>query len=140
MKHKLDDIDKKEVFKVPDGYFEDLPMQIQKRITETPKRQTLRIPSWSLALAASILLLLTFVFIFPNNNPTAEELLAEISQDEIVAYLDLIDLDEYDIASAIGDEANELNFEDTNVLDGIDLEDQSIDDVLLEYDLEDEYL
>lgn len=140
MKHKLDDIDKKEVFKVPDGYFEDLPMQIQKRITETPKRQTLRIPSWSLALAASILLLLTFIFIFPNNNPTAEELLAEISQDEIVAYLDLIDLDEYDIASAIGDEANELNFEDTNVLDGIDLEDQSIDDVLLEYDLEDEYL
>lgn len=140
MKYKLNDIDKKEMFKVPDGYFEDLPMKIQERLSLETKPQKFRIPSWSLALAASLLLLLTFVFILPNGDPTAEELLAEVSQDEIVAYLDQIELDEYDIASAIGDEADALEFEDTDVLDGLDLEDQSIDDVLLEYDLADEYL
>ena len=140
MKHKLEDIEKKKSFKVPDGYFEELPLKIQQRVSEEKKSYGIKIPSWSLALAASLLLLVTFIFIVPENDATAEELLAEISQEEIVAYLDQIELDEYDIASAIGDEVNDLEFEDTSVLDGIDLEDQSIDDVLLEYDLADEYL
>ncbi|WP_436516699.1 hypothetical protein [Ekhidna sp. To15] len=140
MKYKLDDIEKKETLKVPDGYFEDLPMKIQQRISTETKPQLNRIPSWSLALAASLLLLVTFVFILPHDDPSPEELLAEIPQNEIAAYLDQIDLDEYDIASAIGDEANELEFENTDVLDGIDLDDEAIDDVLLEYDLADEYL
>ena len=140
MKYKLDDIDKKEVFKVPKGYFEDLPLKIQQRISNESQPQKNGIPSWSLAMAASLLLLVTFVFILPENDPNVEDLLAEIPQEEIAAYLDQLDLDEYDIASAIGDEADEIEFEDTNVLDGIDLEDQALDDVLLEYDLADEYL
>ncbi len=140
MKYKLDNIDKKEVFKVPEGYFEDLPLKIQKRISTEKKFQKKAIPAWSLAFAASILLLITFIFLIPESDPTAEELLAEISQDEIAAYLDQTDLDEYDIASAIGDEDYQWEFEDTNVLDGIDLGDQTIDDVMLEYDLADEYL
>ena len=140
MKYKLDDIDKKETLKVPEGYFEDLPMKIQQRISQEEKPQGFSVPSWSLALAASLLLIVTFVFILPEAEPSAEELLAEISQEEIVEYLDLLELDEYDIASAIGEDEEAFEFEDTNVLDGIDLEDQSIDDVLLEYDLADEYL
>ncbi|MEP1032148.1 hypothetical protein [Ekhidna sp.] len=140
MKYKLNNIDKKEIFKVPDGYFESLPLKIQQRISSSSKPERNGIPSWSLALAASFLLLITFVFILPDNAPSPEQLLAEVSQDEIVAYLDQVELDEYDIATAFGDDADELNFEDTNVLDGIDLGDQAIDDVLLEYDLEDEYL
>ncbi|MEO9484930.1 MAG: hypothetical protein ABJG47_15830 [Ekhidna sp.] len=140
MKYKLDDIDKKEAFKVPEGYFEDLSLKIQTRIAKEQKPRSVKIPAWSLALAASVLLLVTFIFIIPESNPSTEELLAEISQEEIIAYLDQIDLDEYDIASAIGDEVNELEFEDTNVLDGIDIGDESIDNVLLEYELADEYL
>ena len=140
MKYKLEDIDKKETFKVPEGYFEDLPMKIQQRISQEEKPQRFSIPSWSLALAASLLLIVTFVFILPGNEPSAEELLAEVSQEELVEYLDQLELDEYDIASAIGEDEEMFEFEDTNVLDGIDLEDQSIDDVLLEYDLADEYL
>ncbi len=140
MKYKLDDIEKKEAFKVPDGYFEELPLKIQQRVSNEKKTYGFNVPSWSLALAASLLLVVTFVFVLPGNEQSAEELLAEISQEEIVAYLDQIELDEYDIASAIGDDVNDLEFENTNILDAIDLEDQSIDDVLLEYDLGDEYL
>lgn len=143
MKQKLDDIDKKEVFKVPEGYFEDLPLKIQQRVSTERQPQRLRVPAWSLALAASVLLLVTFIFILPESTPNTEELLAQIPQDEIIAYLDQIELDEYDIASAIGEITDELDFENTDMLDGIDLEfndDESIDDVLLEYDLADEYL
>ena len=65
MKHKLDDIDKKEVFQVPEGYFEDLPMRIQKRVdSEKPVTRQQFIPKWGLALASSIALIVTFVFVF----------------------------------------------------------------------------
>ena len=140
MKYKLDDIDRKKVFKAPDGYFENLPLKIQKRVEEE-RNTSVRyaVPKWSLALAASLALIITFFFISQNNRPSPEEMLAEVSQDELVAYLDHLDLDEYEIATAF-DEDVEIFDEETNVLDGIDLEDQSIDDVLQEYDLEDEIL
>ncbi len=141
MKHKLDNIDKKEVFEVPEGYFEDLPLKIQARIdAEKPKSVVRSVPSWSLAMAASALFVLAFVFIFSDKESTVDDLLAEVSNEELVAYLDQIDLDEYDIASAFEDDVDALNLEETNVLDGIDMEDQVLDDVLLEYDLGDEYL
>lgn len=140
MKYKLDDIDKKESFKVPEGYFENLPMKIQQRIDTENKSSSIRIPAWSYALAASLLLVVTFVFILPGGTSTSNDLLAEVSEEEIIAYLEQFDLDEYDVASVIGDDLGSLEFEDANILDGIDLEDQSIDDVLLEYDLGDEYL
>ncbi|MEQ8904065.1 hypothetical protein [Ekhidna sp.] len=140
MKYKLDDIDKKEQFKVPDGYFEDLPMRIQKRIqVETPVSRSKR-TAWSLAMAVSLLFIIAYVFIIPDGDPTAEELLAEVSQDELIAYLDVVELDEYELASAFEGDDEIFDFEDTNVLDGIDMDDQAIDDVLLEYDLEYEYL
>ncbi|MEQ9008235.1 MAG: hypothetical protein RLP12_10145 [Ekhidna sp.] len=140
MKYKLDDIDKQEQFKVPDGYFEDLPMRIQKRIqVETPVSRSKR-TAWSLAMAVSLLFIIAYVFIIPDGDPTAEELLAEVSQDELIAYLDVVELDEYELASAFEGDDEIFDFEDTNVLDGIDMDDQAIDDVLLEYDLEYEYL
>ncbi|SNS79327.1 hypothetical protein SAMN05421640_1255 [Ekhidna lutea] len=140
MKYKLDDIDKNEVFKVPDGYFEDLPLKIQNRIQVEPPVSRSKRAVWSLAMAASMALIVTFVFINPGDDPTAEELLAEVSQDELIAYLDYVELDEYDIASTFEGEDGMFEFEDSNVLDGIDLDNQALDDVLLEYDLEDEYL
>lgn len=141
MKHKLDDIDKKEVFQVPEGYFEDLPMRIQKRVdSEKPVTRQQFIPKWGLALASSIALIVTFVFVFNNNGPSPEDMLAEVSQDELVAYLEQMELDEYEIASAFDEDMEIFETEDTNVLDGIDLGEDAIDDVLLEYDLEDEYL
>lgn len=141
MKYKLDDIDKRQSFKVPDGYFEDLPLKIQQRISEKPKATSMALPSWSLAaVGAVIVFFIAYVFLMPENNPSASELLAEVSNEELVAYLDNIELDEYDIASAIEVGTDLFDFEDTNMLDGIELEDQAIDDVLIQYDLEDEYL
>lgn len=140
MKYKLDDIDKKQAFKVPEGYFEDLPMKIQQRITEEPKKQSSGTPVWALAMAASVVIAVAFVFLFQNNQPSTESLLADIPQEELIAYLDQLEVDEYDLANAMGDDADAVLLEDTNVLDGIDLGEDAIEDVLLEYDLEDEYL
>lgn len=141
MKYKLDDIDKKSSFNMPEGYFEYLPLKIQERIDSEGSPQSSLLPSWSLAMAASFIVILSSVFLFKNNSePAAEDLLAEVSQAELVAYLDLVELDEYDIASAVDENSEVLNFEETDVLDGINMDEGVIDDVLLEYDLADEYL
>ncbi|WP_370090544.1 hypothetical protein [Ekhidna sp.] len=140
MKYKLDDIDKRKAFKVPEGYFEDLPMKIQQRISENPQKQPSGAPAWALAMAASVALVIAFIFLFQSDQSSTEKLLADIPQEELIAYLDLLEIDEYDLAHVMGDDADELLLEDTNVLDGIDLGEDAIEDMLLEYDLEDEYL
>ena len=140
MKYKLEDIDKKQPFEAPEGYFKDLPMRIQAKI-DGKKSVTVkqRIPAWSLAMA-SFALIFTFVFVFYDNQPSAEDLLADISEEELMAYLDEIELDEYDIASAFENDLDILNLDENSVLDGINMENEAIDDMILEYDLGDEYL
>ena len=141
MKYKLDDIEKKKVFDVPEGYFEDLPMKIQKRIeSESTSKMAIAWPKWSVALAASLTLIAVFLFVIPSNDVNAEDLLASVTQEELIAYLDEIELEEFEIITALGDNPTVFDFEETEGLDDIDLEDQSIDDMLLEYDLEEELL
>ena len=141
MKYKLDDIEKKKVFDVPEGYFEDLPMKIQKRIeSESTSKMAIAWPKWSVALAASLTLIAVFLFVIPSNDVNAEDLLASVTQEELIAYLDEIELEEFEIITALGDNPSVFDFEETEGLDDIDLEDQSIDDMLLEYDLEEELL
>lgn len=141
MKYTLDDIDKKQGFEVPEGYFEDLPMKIQKRIEEEKKEtKPFRLPSWSLAMAASIVVIVSLVFIFNNNTVSAEDMLAEIAEEDLVAYIGQLEMDEYDLADAFPDEAGVIDFEDINMFDGMDIEDESLDGILEEYNLEDELL
>ena len=141
MKYKLDDIEKKSAFKVPEGYFEDLPMRIQKRVeSESPQRSTFRLPSWSFAMAASVLLVISFVFIFNTSDQNANELLAEVPEADLIAYLDQVDVDIYDLASTFTGDSESLQFDELDMLNGLDVEEGSLDSILEEYNLEDEYL
>lgn len=138
MKYKLDDIDKKVTFHVPDGYFEELPLRIQKRM-EVESQPLRSIPSWSLALASCVVIVIASLIIFGRSENSAEELLAEISEQDLVAYLDQLDLDEYELVSTFPSEAEQLEFPNIEMLDDVELEGQSIDELMLEYNLEDEY-
>ena len=87
---KLDDIPKKNVFNVPDGYFDKLPTQIQSRISETPQTESF---NWThtLRLATPVLLLLLIAGIFwynqQGNSANAQTLLSSIDTSELVSYL-----------------------------------------------------
>lgn len=139
MTKKLDDIEKKADFQVPEGYFEDLPLRIQKQIeTEKPQSKSIRVPAWSYALAASVLLVMSFLFLFDGDQNTAEDMLAEVSEEDLTAYIEEMDLDAYDLATAFPESTDELEFDDVEMMEGLELEDQSIDDILLEYNLDEE--
>src|SRR6478609_7419580 len=85
---KLDDIPKKNIFEVPDGYFDRLPMRIQAKV-ETAT-QTHSAPHWKLAFRYALpVLMVGFALIYyfkPVPHPT-EELLSEVSNEHLIAYL-----------------------------------------------------
>ncbi len=137
MQKKLDDILKKPDFKVPDGYFDDLPMKIQQRIElERPAKREAMLPTWSLAMATAMIVVIGFVSLLNMEKNNVEELLADVSEVDLVAYIEGFDLDTYDIAATFPETTNALEFEDMEMMDGLELEDQSINDILLEYNLE----
>lgn len=89
---RLDDIPKKQVFTVPDGYFEDLPMRIQARI-QKPESRSSWIPEFNLALKFALPVVLVGVIsvVVWINLPKTEDALANLDAvptEQLLAYLE----------------------------------------------------
>ena len=139
MKYRLEDIDKKNPFKkAPAGYFEELPLRIQTQIASTSRQKNGRKSiGWQLAAASFSIVVLTFFFL-PNRD-TTENLLAQVDHDDLISYLELTELEEYEITGTFID-FEDFTFENEDILEEMDIDNDILDDVLLEYDLEDQYL
>ncbi|MBS1508980.1 MAG: hypothetical protein JSS79_20245 [Bacteroidetes bacterium] len=100
---KLDDIPKQNIFEVPDGYFDRLPMKIQSRIEAS--RPAPATAKWSLALRlalpALILIVGVIYFLNPKVSGGTEDLLASINTENLIAYLDESDLTESELLEAV---------------------------------------
>jgi hypothetical protein len=95
---KLDDIPKKNIFEVPDGYFDRLPMKIQARVEIT--KETHSIPVWNLALQYALPIVIVgfaLVYYFKPKPDQPEDLLASISNENLIAFLDESDISESDL-------------------------------------------
>ena len=66
--------------------------------------------------------------------------MAEIPEEELMAYVEELNLDAYDLASAFPETTEELEFEDIEMMEEWNMEDLPIDDILLEYNIEEEKL
>jgi len=94
---KLDNINRENIFSVPDSYFEDLPTRIQSKVNQSPKEfvffRGLRLFSLRYALPAIALLVGVWFFmpketdIAPASMPATENLLSDISLEEIESYV-----------------------------------------------------
>lgn len=97
---KLDEIPKRQLHQVPDGYFDRLPMRIMERTASRQPKAAPGTPAWlwqqwrplQLALAP-VLLLVLFIgvyFLGMQQAPQQETVpVALLSKDEMVEYLDL---------------------------------------------------
>lgn len=87
--NNLENIPKKNIFEVPDGYFDHLPMKVQERIGASAQRQR---AGWFPALkyALPVILLAGFgIFWYQVNKPMAvEEELARIQSDQLSLFLE----------------------------------------------------
>ncbi len=145
---KLDDIHKKNIYKVPDEYFDDLPGRIQKRISEKNTPRESFSFNWSLTtkialpVAAMIAIILLVVLNPRENNSTNlsyEAMLENVSSESMISFLELEDITSDDIIHSIDVQQLDENFQDLEQ-SYIEIEEQ-IDDELLdaiinEYDLD----
>lgn len=107
---KLENIPKTNIFEIPEGYFDKLPLQIQARIAaENPAPQQLPWLRYSLRYALPMLVFaLAAIFVFRPKVDKVEKILASVSTEELVAYLEsnalstdeLLDSYNFDAASA----------------------------------------
>ncbi|MFT6865855.1 MAG: hypothetical protein ACJA08_000681 [Cyclobacteriaceae bacterium] len=138
MKIQIDDIEKKNPYQVPDGYFLKLTSDIQaKVVTETNKYHA---PQWIIRWAmvpALMVMVFAGYWIYDSNNPSisqSETLLAAISDEEILSYLDESELSLNELVSLTSDFSGFID-EDANYLQGLDLENENIDDLINAFDL-----
>ncbi len=142
---KLEDITKKNIFKVPDEYFDDLPMRIQSRIDE---EKTAVHPGfdrgliWKIAAPALAAILMIFFFI---NRPESdqvqspEELLSQVSTEDVIAYLEMTDITTDDIIEEIDFSDINMEFDEGVILD-LQLDEEEIDVLLDDYGIDNETL
>ena len=99
-KIRLSDIPRKEVFKTPEGYFDGLQDRINQRITAKPRGKVVELKNntrWiaGLAAAATLALLVVFgprMFSDGEQGTKAEQLIAAISSEDCLAYLNSIEI------------------------------------------------
>ncbi len=107
---KLDDIPKKNIFEVPEGYFDQLALKIQGRTEVLSPAKS--VSQWSYVLRYALPIVLAavaLVFIFkPKAMQDTELLLASVPSEHLIAYLNESDINEQDLIEAI-------NFDETDV-------------------------
>lgn len=130
MSHRLDDIDKKNIYKVPNDYFEKLPGIIQAKAIEESKRKSFAwsVPAVKYAVPALLVLILAgyYAFFNPEVQPqTASEILAEIETNDLVEYLAFSEMSTDEILESV--ELDDIDFEFENeeiyLLNDSDLDD-----------------
>lgn len=136
----LEEIPKKEIFNVPEGYFDALPAKIQARIQENSPRETAFVFRYKLQYALPIVALLVIgIYWYTDNRQPAdvESILASVQTEDLITYLNESGMTTDDILEnmelnasdleAIENEVYELNL-DVETLDGIadDLESENI--------------
>jgi hypothetical protein len=143
---KLEDIKKKNIYSVPNRYFDQLPARIQSRVQEKKSVFGFTL-DWSLAfkLAVPALALVFILFYFGvstnYSGQSAEELLAQVSTDDLIAYLETTDIttdeiiDELDLSNIVLD-----FYEDGPIMQDMDMNDAEIDALLDKYGIDDEIL
>lgn len=133
---KLEDIPKKEIFTVPDGYFERLPGTIQSRVT-TSKAESSVYLKVALRYALPALLVGTIAWFWITSSgpqPTAEDLVAEIATEDLIAYINESDLTTEEILNSVT-----LNNSDADAIQSsayeLDLSEESMESILDEIDI-----
>jgi hypothetical protein len=119
---KLDEIPKKNIFEVPDGYFDRLPMKIQARLEAPTQTQSVQV--WSLAFRyalPSVVTVFALIYFLRPKSYEPEELLAGIASEHLIAYLSDSDINESELLEAANfndADADSLNLQLHNILLG----------------------
>ena len=134
---RLEDIPKKHLFEVPEGYFDRLPGLIQARVSKKEEQS-----AWQPYLGYGLKFALpTFaigvVALFLWTGPTAqsaEEVLASINSEQLVAYLQETDLNADDFLDAVPLDQFEVEALQENAIQEMNFDGIDFDELAKEFD------
>ncbi len=114
---KLENIPKKNIYEVPEGYFDKLPGIIQARVTnENPKKEFVFYWRTSLKYALPVVLIAVagFFWFSQQAKPTdVDSILASIETEELVAYINASDISTDELLDSFAFDSEEIsNIED----------------------------
>jgi len=147
---KLEEFPRENMFKVPDGYFDELPGIIQERVTMKPEtsnwREVFLTPAngWKAALAVAVIaLLLVFSGVFNSNTykGSVEDILAEVSLEDLIEYVEYSDISTEEILAELDFSDYEMNYlmgDDIQLLDEGEYEELDMLDLYEVYGIEEE--
>ena len=133
MKYRLEDINKRQVFtKPPDGYFDKLPGIIQAQTANKPSERPLlywvRAMKLVPAVAAIVLIVLySGLLNYDQSVPGLDEVLSEVTSEDIIKYLENMELTNEEILEEVDLMALSLEFEDMEdpLIENLDIEDET---------------
>ncbi|MBS1682961.1 MAG: hypothetical protein JST48_14710 [Bacteroidetes bacterium] len=137
---RLDDISKKNIFEVPDGYFDKLALQIQSKTEKTnyvSKQWITRSFSLKYVAPAFIIVFALIYFFKAEEVQSPEEILASVPTEHLAAYLSDSDLNMYDLLSVIKFDEADADSLSKRVHSKFDLNESDINEYkrILEYEL-----
>lgn len=144
---KLEDIKKKNIYAVPDKYFDQLPTRIQSRVNDKKPVLGVRL-NWKLALKVTVPVVAVVMILFyfgiatmKNSTLSSEELLAQVSTDDLIAYLETTDITADEIIEEVDFTNIDLDFyENGPIMQDIELNNEEIDALLDEYGIDGDLL
>jgi len=143
---KLEDINKKNIYSVPDKYFDQLPGRVQARIQANKPREIFSL-NWSLTYKiaapalAMVMLVLFFWYQGPAKSQSAEALLAQVSTSDLVAYLETTDITTEDIIESIDFDNIDMDLSDeTPIILDFKMNEESINSILDEFGVDEDLL
>ena len=125
----LDDLPKQNIFKVPENYFNDLPMRIQAQTSGKSKIVPLiswsKKRTWGSIAACTALGILGYFTLMPKQESLGNEALADVQNQEIVNYLIQENLNQGDFAEQINGNKT-LKFRDSEFIDNLKVSEKEI--------------
>ncbi len=135
---KLEDIPKKNIFEVPEGYFEKLPGIIQARVAKPESAKWYWSPTIKFALPVLALVAIGLVWFTTQSGGSFEQQLAEIQTEQLIAYLDDGDLNMDELAETVTwSEIDLIELED-KVFSSFEVAEDELDILMDEFNVEPE--
>jgi hypothetical protein len=133
---RLDDIPKKNIYQVPEGYFDKLPGMIQTRVAESRKTGDFHF-NWSFALRyalPALVLVIAGIFWFQSSS-TIEQELEQIDVEQLSFFLEDSGFTTEELAETVTWSEDDINELEDNVYSTIELSNSELDELIEELDL-----
>jgi len=137
MKHELNDIEKKNIFRAPENYFEEFPQKMQGIIQREQSTTRMQLRWKPVISLASIVLIALVIYLIPGKSSDTENFISDFSESEVVEYLANTGYDaETLIISTVSEEDIDALLIKNNPEEEYLFNEMYYDDILLEENIE----